>query len=190
MKKMRASVSPSLFLRGRMPVVTAYLSTRPASRSSCRVVTGFSSSSFFSFAFSASAAGDGEGDGDGLGVAACNSRNETKDKIMNAPFLETAGTLSRRESRRQDRATAVYSSWMRRTKIVATIGPASRDAATLERLMDAGADVLRLNFSHGDHPGHLEVINTARAIAQRKGKAIALLQDLSGPKIRTGRVRD
>jgi pyruvate kinase len=79
---------------------------------------------------------------------------------------------------------------MRRTKIVATIGPASRDAATLERLIDAGADVLRLNFSHGDHRGHLEVIKTAREIAPRKGKAIALLQDLSGPKIRTGRVRD
>src|SRR5215470_19202783 len=79
---------------------------------------------------------------------------------------------------------------MRRTKIVATIGPASRDAATLERLIDAGADVLRLNFSHGDHPGHLEVITRAREIAGRKGKAIALLQDLSGPKIRTGRVRD
>ncbi len=79
---------------------------------------------------------------------------------------------------------------MRRTKIVATIGPASRDAATLERLIDAGADVLRLNFSHGDHAGHLEIIQTARAIAERKDKAIALLQDLSGPKIRTGRVRD
>ncbi len=79
---------------------------------------------------------------------------------------------------------------MRRTKIVATIGPASRDAATLERLLEAGVDVLRLNFSHGDHPGHLEVIRTAREIAKRRGKAIALLQDLSGPKIRTGRVRD
>jgi pyruvate kinase len=79
---------------------------------------------------------------------------------------------------------------MRRTKIVATIGPASRDAATLERLIEAGADVLRLNFSHGDHAGHLEVIRTAREIARRRGTALALLQDLSGPKIRTGRVRD
>ncbi len=79
---------------------------------------------------------------------------------------------------------------MRRTKIVATIGPASRDAGTLERLMEAGADVLRLNFSHGDHPQHLDVIRTAREIAKRRGRAIALLQDLSGPKIRTGRVRD
>jgi pyruvate kinase len=79
---------------------------------------------------------------------------------------------------------------MRRTKIVATIGPASRDPATLERLIAAGADVLRLNFSHGDHAGHLEVIRSAREIAKRRGKALALLQDLSGPKIRTGRVRD
>ncbi len=79
---------------------------------------------------------------------------------------------------------------MRRTKIVTTIGPASREPRTLERLIDAGADVIRLNFSHGDHAQHLEVMRSAREIAQRRGRAIALLQDLSGPKIRTGRARD
>ncbi len=79
---------------------------------------------------------------------------------------------------------------MRRTKIVATIGPASRDARTLESLIEAGADVLRLNFSHGDHAQHLEVLRLAREIGRRRGRALALLQDLSGPKIRTGRVRD
>ncbi len=77
---------------------------------------------------------------------------------------------------------------MRRTKIVATIGPASRDAATLERLLRAGADVLRLNFSHGSPEQHLEVIRTARPIAASLDRPLALLQDLSGPKIRTGAI--
>ncbi len=77
---------------------------------------------------------------------------------------------------------------MRRTKIVATVGPASSDPATLERLLRAGADVLRLNFSHGTHDQHLTVIRTARDIAARLDRPLALLQDLSGPKIRTGRV--
>jgi pyruvate kinase len=78
---------------------------------------------------------------------------------------------------------------MRRTKIVATIGPASSAPETLERLVRAGADVLRLNFSHGDHDQHLAVIRTAREIATRLDRPVALLQDLSGPKIRIGRVR-
>jgi pyruvate kinase len=77
---------------------------------------------------------------------------------------------------------------MRRTKIVATIGPASRRPEVLERLLRAGADVLRLNFSHGTHDEHLEVIRSARAIAARLELPLALLQDLSGPKIRTGPV--
>jgi pyruvate kinase len=77
---------------------------------------------------------------------------------------------------------------MRRTKIVATIGPASREPATLERLILAGANVLRLNFSYGSHEGHLAVIRTAREIAARHHRPLALLQDLSGPKIRIGEV--
>src|SRR5262245_30818605 len=78
---------------------------------------------------------------------------------------------------------------MRRTKIVATIGPASRDPAVLERLIRAGVDVIRLNFSHGAHDEHLRVIQASREIAARLGRSIALLQDLSGPKIRTGKVQ-
>ncbi len=77
---------------------------------------------------------------------------------------------------------------MRRTKIVATVGPASRDPATLERLLRAGADVLRLNFSHGTPEEHLEVMRTARAAAARLERPLGLLQDLCGPKIRTGPV--
>jgi pyruvate kinase len=78
---------------------------------------------------------------------------------------------------------------MRRTKIVATIGPASRDPKVLERLIEAGVNVVRLNFSHGSHEDHLAVIQAVRGIAARKDRVVALLQDLSGPKIRTGKVR-
>jgi len=77
---------------------------------------------------------------------------------------------------------------MRRTKIVATVGPASRSPETLERLIQAGVNVFRLNFSHGTHEEHLGVIRAVRDIGARLHRPIALLQDLSGPKIRTGRV--
>jgi len=75
---------------------------------------------------------------------------------------------------------------MRRTKIVATIGPASCRPDVLEQLIRAGVNVVRLNFSHGDHEGHLQVIEAVRALAARTGEPIAILQDLSGPKIRIG----
>jgi len=79
---------------------------------------------------------------------------------------------------------------MRRTKIVATVGPASRSPQTLERLIQAGVNVFRLNFSHGTHEEHLEVVRSVRDIAARLHRPVALLQDLSGPKIRTGKVKD
>jgi pyruvate kinase len=79
---------------------------------------------------------------------------------------------------------------VRRTKIVATIGPASRDRKVLESLAQAGLDVARLNFSHGEHQEHLQVMEAMREIAGRLGRPIALLQDLSGPKIRTGKLKD
>jgi pyruvate kinase len=77
---------------------------------------------------------------------------------------------------------------MRRTKIVATIGPASSTEAVLERLIAAGATVFRLNFSHGSHQDHSNAVTLIRAIARRRGEAVAILQDLSGPKIRTTKV--
>ena len=79
---------------------------------------------------------------------------------------------------------------MRRTRIVATVGPASRSPQKLEQLVQAGVNVFRLNFSHGSHEEHLAVITSVREIAARLSKPIALLQDLSGPKIRTGKVRE
>jgi pyruvate kinase len=78
---------------------------------------------------------------------------------------------------------------MRGTKIVATIGPASRERKVLEQLASAGLDVVRLNFSHGEHAQHLEAMQAVREISERLGRPIAILQDLSGPKIRTGRLQ-
>ena len=75
---------------------------------------------------------------------------------------------------------------MRRTKIVCTIGPATSSAEKLEQLIRAGMNVARLNFSHGTHDEHAQVIERLRAIAARLGCAVAILQDLQGPKIRTG----
>src|SRR2546426_5366895 len=75
---------------------------------------------------------------------------------------------------------------MRRTKIVCTIGPASSSEERLEQLMRAGMNVARLNFSHGTHPEHELVLDRIRTISARLGCAIAILQDLQGPKIRTG----
>src|SRR5215210_179688 len=79
---------------------------------------------------------------------------------------------------------------MRRTKIVATIGPASRDTEVLVRMVDAGMDVARLNFSHGSAEEHAEVIQRVRDAAGRAGRQVAVLQDLPGPKLRIGRLRD
>jgi pyruvate kinase len=74
----------------------------------------------------------------------------------------------------------------KRTKIVATVGPASRDPAILRSLFVCGANVLRLNFSHGSPDEHGQVIAAAREISAQLGIHTALLQDLPGPKVRTG----
>ena len=75
---------------------------------------------------------------------------------------------------------------MRRTKIVCTIGPASRSAATLEQLVGAGLNVARLNCSHGTRDERAETIGHIRAISDRLGKPVAILLDLAGPKVRIG----
>ncbi len=75
---------------------------------------------------------------------------------------------------------------MRRTKIVATIGPATESEERLEALIRAGVDVIRLNFSHGTHESHAQVIERVRRIAAGLHLPVAILQDLQGPKIRTG----
>src|SRR2546425_926249 len=75
---------------------------------------------------------------------------------------------------------------MRRTKIVCTIGPASSTVEQLDRLAAAGMDVARLNFSHGTHAEHAEVIQRIREAEARWNRPVAILQDLQGPKIRLG----
>ncbi|MEP6994057.1 MAG: pyruvate kinase [Acidobacteriota bacterium] len=77
---------------------------------------------------------------------------------------------------------------MPRTKIVCTIGPASRSPEALTRLVDAGMDVARLNFSHGNHAEHAEVLESLRRISASAGRPIAILQDLAGIKIRIGEI--
>ncbi len=79
---------------------------------------------------------------------------------------------------------------MRRTKIVATIGPASREPDTLARMVEAGMDVARLNFSHGNREIHAENAQRLRNAAGRVGRQVAILQDLPGPKLRIGALRD
>src|SRR3954469_14526295 len=78
----------------------------------------------------------------------------------------------------------------RRTKIVATIGPASRDPETLARMVEAGMDVAWLNFSHGSAEEHAETARLVRDAAGRAGRQVAILQDLPGPKLRIGKLRD
>src|SRR5438067_13868240 len=77
---------------------------------------------------------------------------------------------------------------MRRTKIVCTIGPASSERHMLERMMRAGMDVARLNFSHGTHESHGAVIARLRELSERHERPLAILQDLSGAKVRLGKI--
>ncbi|MEZ4725651.1 MAG: pyruvate kinase [Caldilineaceae bacterium] len=78
---------------------------------------------------------------------------------------------------------------MLRVKILCTIGPASREIAVLRQLIEAGMNVVRLNFSHGTHAYHGETIDRVRALAEQMGKPIAILADLQGPKLRVGKMQ-
>ncbi len=77
---------------------------------------------------------------------------------------------------------------IKKTKIVCTIGPASWSYETLQKLAQAGMDVVRLNFSHGTHESHGQVINHVRKISKELDKPLALLADLQGPKLRLGKI--
>jgi pyruvate kinase len=76
----------------------------------------------------------------------------------------------------------------RKTKIVATIGPASNTRPILEKLVEAGMNVARLNFSHGTYEEHVEVIRTIRSISRTMSRPVGILLDLQGPKIRVGKL--
>jgi pyruvate kinase len=79
---------------------------------------------------------------------------------------------------------------LRRTKIIATIGPASSSPEMIRLLILAGMDVARLNFSHGNYEDHAAVIRTIRAISNELGKPLTIMQDLQGPKIRVGKLEN
>jgi pyruvate kinase len=85
-------------------------------------------------------------------------------------------------------ATSTYRG--RRAKIIATLGPASRDPETIADLFEAGADVFRLNFSHGTHDDHAKSVAAIRAIEQERGRPITILMDLQGPKLRVGAFKE
>ncbi|BBP02432.1 pyruvate kinase [Sulfuriferula nivalis] len=76
---------------------------------------------------------------------------------------------------------------IRRTKIVATLGPSSNDAKVLDAMMEAGLDVVRLNFSHGTAQDHIDRAELVRSLARARGRAVGVLADLQGPKIRVGK---
>src|SRR5688500_15003205 len=79
---------------------------------------------------------------------------------------------------------------MRHTRSIPTGGPASSTPEMLDALIQAGVDIYRLNFSHGTHTSHRATIDAIRAAEARGSRAVAILQDLAGPKIRTGRLAD
>jgi pyruvate kinase len=79
---------------------------------------------------------------------------------------------------------------MRSTKIVATLGPASSDAAVLEKMFLAGVDVVRLNFSHGSAEDHTKRAELVREVCRKVGRAVGIMADLQGPKIRVGKFKD
>jgi pyruvate kinase len=76
----------------------------------------------------------------------------------------------------------------RRTKILCTLGPASSSLKTIRALMDAGMDAVRLNFSHGNHESHRNLIDTVRQVADEKGLTVPIIQDLQGPRFRVDRL--
>ena len=79
---------------------------------------------------------------------------------------------------------------LNKTKIVCTIGPASRSPETIEQMILAGMNVARINFSHGDFADHNEVITNIREVSARHGRDVAILADLPGPKIRIGNLKE
>ena len=76
----------------------------------------------------------------------------------------------------------------RATKIVATLGPASSDPVLLEKMIRAGVNVVRLNFSHGTAQDHIDRAVMVREVAKRAGREVGIMADLQGPKIRVGKL--
>jgi pyruvate kinase len=102
---------------------------------------------------------------------------------------DNLGTVEPQPTDAPDDGTGHYAAAGRRGKIVCTIGPASWTEDVIRDLMRAGMDVARLNFSHGTHEEHSRVIVRLRSVARKEHRTICILQDLQGPKMRTGRLK-
>lgn len=113
-----------------------------------------------------------------LGVPPTTVRSDVPEVLPETP---------RREGFPRIMATRIPLRRRRRTKIIATLGPASSSAEVIERLFRAGADVFRLNFSHGSHADHAERIAIIRALEQKVDRPIGILADVQGPKLRVGK---
>jgi hypothetical protein len=115
-------------------------------------------------------------------------RSEIAVARPNPPF--TAGTAWCRDHARSfsSRAGTKPTAW--NTKIVCTLGPASSSEQRLEEMIQAGMDVVRLNFSHGTHEQHQKTFELVRRLSARYDHQVAILCDIQGPKIRTGKMKD
>ena len=101
-----------------------------------------------------------------------------------------------RERKKAESANSIYEDLkngginMRRTKIICTLGPASSNRKTVEKMIEAGMNVARLNFSHGTHEGHQKYIDMVKTIRKERGCPLAIMLDTKGPEIRTGVMKD
>src|SRR5207249_11986135 len=86
--------------------------------------------------------------------------------------------------------SGVPKNWDRRTSIIATLGPATSDAKKIRALIDAGADVVRLNFAHGEPDEHARRYEAVRTAERETGRTVAVLQALAGHQLQDGRLRD
>ena len=125
-------------------------------------------------------------------TSACTSAEATKLAAVRSGRRLSSGSRFKRRSLRGLSRTSLepMEKIQKRTKIVATLGPASRDPEIIRSLILSGANVFRLNFSHGAPSEHGETIDSIRKIAQDLDQHIAILQDLPGPKVRTGKLAD
>src|SRR5580700_1033977 len=108
-------------------------------------------------------------------------------QILNGPKLKKGKPSPKRADSPADPLQPACN--LRRAKIICTVGPACNSEAMLRDLMRLGMDVARLNFSHGTHEEHARIIERLRSAAELENRTICILQDLQGPKIRTGRLK-
>ena len=127
------------------------------------------------------------GGGDRVWVSATSTKPPSRTIVLRCRRRAREGEESRKASRTAHNHSSVENERasvpMRRTKIVATLGPASEEPAALEQLIQAGTDVCRLNLSHGPLSDHLRRLATVRKIDHRVGQRVAVMADLPGPKI-------